>query len=46
MPRLGRSVADRLGRAGQIGDDFTNGNQLASLTLHGFILPWPDKSGL
>ena len=28
-------------RAGQIDDDFTDGNQLASLTLHGFILPAP-----
>ena len=25
---------ERLDRAGQIGDDFTDGNQLAALTLH------------
>ena len=37
---------ERLDRAGQIGDDFTDGNQLAVLTLHGFILPCsPDKTG-
>ena len=27
--------AERLDRAGQIGDDFTDGNQLAALTLRG-----------
>ena len=39
VPRLGRVAADRLHGAAQIGDDFTDGNQLAALTLHGFILP-------
>ena len=41
-----RHSAERLGRAGQIGDDFTDRNQLAALTLHGFILPCTsDKTG-
>ena len=31
--RLGRGVADRLDRPVQIGDDFTDRNQLAALTL-------------
>ena len=31
--------AERLDRAGQIGQGFGNGNQLASFALHGFILP-------
>ena len=35
VPRLGRSVADRLDRAGQIGQGFGNGNQLAWIALHG-----------
>ena len=35
--RRGRGVADRLDRAGQIGDDFTDRNQLAVFTLlHSF----------
>ena len=48
VERLGRSVADRLDRAGQIGQGFGNGNQLAvALTLHGFILPCSsDKTGV
>ena len=38
--------AERLDRAGQIGQGFPDGNQLAALTLHGFILPCPpDKTG-
>ena len=32
--RLGWGFAERLDRAGQIGDDFSNRNQLAALTLH------------
>ena len=31
--------AERLDRAGQIGQGFPDRNQLAALTLHGFILP-------
>ena len=34
VARLGRSFADRLDRPVQIGDDFTDRNQLAALTLH------------
>ena len=37
--RLGRGVADRLQRAIQIGQGFTDGNQLAALTLHGLYSP-------
>ena len=37
-PRRWWGFAERLDRAGQIGDDFGNRNQLAALTLHGFIL--------
>ena len=37
VPRLGRGFADRLDRTGQIGQGSGNGNQLAALTLHGFI---------
>ena len=33
-PRLGRGFAERLDGATQIGQDFGNGNQLATLTLH------------
>ena len=37
---LRRSItAERLDRTGQIGDDFTNRNQSAALTLHGFHSP-------
>ena len=45
-PRLGRGVdAERLDRTGQIGQGFTDGNQLAALTMHGYILPCPaDKT--
>ena len=43
--QLGRSLADRLDRAGQIGQGFSNRNQLVALTLHGFIFPCaPDKT--
>ena len=34
VARLGRSFTDRLDRPVQIGDDFTDRNQLAALTLH------------
>ena len=45
VQRLGRGL-ERLDRAGQIGQGFGNGNQLAALTLHGFILPCTsDKTG-
>ena len=37
VARLGRGVADRLDRPVQIGDDFTDRNQLAALTLHGLF---------
>ena len=37
VPRLGRGSADRLDRPVQIGDDFTDRNQLAALTLHGLF---------
>ena len=40
--RLGRGFADRFHRTAQIGDDFTDRNQLATLTLHGFL---PKRSG-
>ena len=46
VQRLGRGFADCLHRAGEIGDDFTDGNQPVALTLHGFILPCAsDKIG-
>ena len=38
-PRRWWGFAERLDRAGQIGDDCSNGNQLAALTLHGFYSP-------
>ena len=45
-PRRWWGFAERLDRAGQINDDFSNGNQLAALTLHyGFILPQPRFTG-
>ena len=38
--------AERLDGSGQIGDDFTNGNQAVLFVGHGFILPFPsDKIG-
>ena len=37
-PRSG-CFAERLDGSGQIGDDFTNGNQPVSFTHHSFILP-------
>ena len=45
VPRLGRSVAERRHQhVIQAGVGFTDRNQLAALTLHGFILPCsPDK---
>ena len=44
---LRRSItAERFDGAGQIGQGFGNGNQLAALTPHGFILPCTsDKAG-
>ena len=45
-PRLGRVVSDRFHGAAQTGEGITDRNQLAALTLHGFILPCsPDKTG-
>ena len=41
VQRLGRGFADRLDRAGQIGQGFADGNQAVSLTLHSFIIPCP-----
>ena len=35
VERLGRGVADRLDRPVQIGDDFTDRNQLVAFKLHG-----------
>ena len=46
VQRLGRGFADCLDRPVQIGDDFTDRNQLAALTLHGFILPCPSDKTL
>ena len=44
--RRRRGFAERLAGAGQIGQGFTDRNQAAALTLHGFILPCPsDKTG-
>ena len=56
--RLGRSVADRRHRPAQIREGFSNGNQLAALTLHSLsfshatqtrqagYFPSPDWGGL
>ena len=37
VKRLGEGSEDRFHRAGQIGQGFTDGNQLAALTLHGLF---------
>ena len=37
VQRLGRSVAERRHRPAQIREGFSNGNQLAALTLHGSL---------
>ena len=36
VQRLGRGFAERLYRAAQAADDFTDRNQAVSFTLHGF----------
>ena len=41
VARLGRGFADRLDRAAQAADDFTYGNQIAALTLHGLFSHLP-----
>ena len=39
VPRLGRSVADRLDRAGQVGQGITDRNQAFSVALHRLYFP-------
>ena len=44
VARLGRGFADRLDRAAQAADDFTYGNQIAALTLHGLFSHLPQTA--
>ena len=47
VKRLGQGVADRFHKTVQVTEGLPDGNQLAALTLHGFILPRPpDKTGV
>ena len=40
QPRRWWGFAERLDRAEQIGQGFTDGNQTVAFTLHSLILPW------